>query len=126
MIKMGLLIIVCSLLFFSVGFPSEPTDNVNTNVIINKSTTIQSTLVSEIITLKTNGVSDDVILEYIKHQNKENNIREIDIESYEFFYTHYLYPRALKYQEFIRNRKSNRIPVKRFTITTTTTTTDTN
>ena len=80
---------VCLLL--SIGCLAADSTNKTTNVV-------SSTLVSEIISLKTNGVSDAVIIAYIQNQKEKSKYTEtINIESYEFFVNHYLRPRALEY-----------------------------
>ena len=59
--------------------------------------------VSNIITLKEAGLSDAVIIEMIKNQPRlitiqRPPVRQIDIESYDFYWNNYLYPRTLRYR----------------------------
>lgn len=70
----------------------------------------QNLNITNIIELKKNGLSDEVIIAYIKSQQtvqkvlpitsqvNTNNGIKIDPESYGYFYTHYLYPRTLRYK----------------------------
>lgn len=59
----------------------------------------QSSLINDILILKSNKVSDEIILAYIKAQETkketENKTRTINIESYDYFVRYYLHPRTL-------------------------------
>ena len=72
----------------------------NTNSVVLPS----SQLVSNIVTLSQNKVSDKVIIEFIRAQKETPKIvtnapvRQVDVEGYDFFYWNYLYPRTLRYR----------------------------
>lgn len=64
-----------------------------------------SLLASNIISMTQNKVSDQVILAYIQTQAQAQKevkpvqvVKQIDPESYDFFYWNYLYPRTLRYR----------------------------
>jgi hypothetical protein len=71
---------------------------------------VAQSLADDVLRLKTNGISDAVIIEYIKQRSITNTIvattpqrpvqivRRIDPESYEYFQTYYLHPRTMSYQ----------------------------
>lgn len=72
--------------------------------------TNKMSLANELVMLKTNGLSDRVILTYLRERAKETRevkpsakAEKIDVESYEFFWQYYLLPRAAASRERMRH-----------------------
>jgi hypothetical protein len=70
----------------------------------------QQITVSEIIQMKTNGVSDAVMISLINSRTNTSpsiiNKTIIDPESYDFFWSNYLYPRTIQYQHRVMGQSN--------------------